>query len=64
MQVQGRVEAAIIQEKLLDWVIFSVDGCDAESYRRYRIRGDFNVAFANLARFHRNAAGTGIRVIW
>jgi pyruvate-formate lyase-activating enzyme len=64
MQVQERVESAIIQDKLLDWVIFSVDGCDAESYRRYRIRGDFDVAFANLARFHRNAADTGIRVIW
>ena len=64
MQVQERIESTIIQEKLLDWVIFSVDGCDAESYRRYRIRGDFDVAFANLARFHRNAAGTGIQVIW
>jgi MoaA/NifB/PqqE/SkfB family radical SAM enzyme len=64
MQVREPVESAIIRERLLDWVIFSIDGCDAESYRRYRIRGDFDVAFANLVRFHRNAIGTGIRVVW
>src|SRR5262245_7616367 len=47
----------------LDWVIFfSIDGCDEESYRRYRIRGRFDVAVANLVRFHRNVAGTGIRI--
>src|SRR5207245_387976 len=64
MQVREQVESTIVRERLLDWVIFSIDGCDAESYRRYRIRGSFEVAFANLARFHRNAMGTGIRVIW
>jgi pyruvate-formate lyase-activating enzyme len=64
MQVREPVESAIIRERLLDWVIFSIDGCDAESYRRYRIRGDFDVAFANLVRFHRNAIGSGTRVIW
>lgn len=64
LQVREPIEAAIIGERLLDWVIFSVDGCDDESYRRYRIRGRFEVAFANLRRFHANAAGSGIRVIW
>lgn len=64
MQVRESVEAAIIRERLLDWLIFSVDGCDAESYRRYRIGGEFDVAFGNLARFHRNAVDSGIRVIW
>jgi pyruvate-formate lyase-activating enzyme len=64
MQVRESVESAIVREGLLDWVIFSIDGCDQESYRRYRIRGDFDVAFANLVRFHRNAIGSGIRVIW
>jgi hypothetical protein len=64
MQVREPVESTIVRERLLDWVIFSIDGCDRESYRRYRIRGDFDVAFANLVRFHRNAMGTGIRVIW
>ena len=38
--------------------------CDEESDRRYRIGGRFDVAFANLARFHQRAAGTGIHVIW
>ena len=37
MQVRESVEATIIQERLLDWIIFSVDGCDDDSYRRYRI---------------------------
>ena len=64
MQLHESVESNIIRERLLDWVIFSIDGCDEESYRRYRIRGRFDVAFANLVRFHRKAAGTGIRVIW
>jgi pyruvate-formate lyase-activating enzyme len=64
MQVREPVESAIIHERLLDWVIFSVDGCDPASYGRYRIRGDFDVALANLARFHHHAIGSGIQVIW
>jgi MoaA/NifB/PqqE/SkfB family radical SAM enzyme len=64
MQVREPVEEAIVRERLVDWLIFSIDGCDEESYRRYRIRGSFDVAFANLVRFHRHATGTGIRVIW
>jgi MoaA/NifB/PqqE/SkfB family radical SAM enzyme len=64
MQVREPVESTIIGERLLDWLIFSIDGCDPDSYRRYRIRGDFDVALANLARFHRRASGSGIRVIW
>lgn len=64
MQVSAAIEDIIVRERLLDWLIFSVDGCDEESYRRYRIGGRFEVAFANLARFHRRAAGSGVRVIW
>ncbi len=66
MQVRESVEASIVEEGLLDWIIFSIDGSDADSYRRYRIRGDFNIAFANLVRFHRRvrAAGSRMRVIW
>jgi pyruvate-formate lyase-activating enzyme len=64
MQVRESVEQTIVAERLLDWVTFSVDGCDNDSYRRYRIRGSFDVAFANLVRFHRRAEGTGIRVTW
>ena len=64
MQVREPAESAIIDEQLLDWLIFSVDGSDPESYRRYRIRGDFNVAFANLLRVFRRARGTRIHVSW
>ena len=64
MQVSPAVEDVIVAEQLVDWLIFSVDGCDENTYRRYRIRGRFDVAFANLARFHRRAAGTRVKVIW
>lgn len=66
LQVSEAVERAIVAEQLLDWLVFSVDGCDEESYQRYRIRGRFERAFANLLRFHRRAAaaGTNIHVIW
>jgi pyruvate-formate lyase-activating enzyme len=64
MQVPAAVEGIIVAEHLLDWLVFSIDGCDDESYRRYRIRGNFEVAFSNLARFHRRAARSPIRVIW
>jgi MoaA/NifB/PqqE/SkfB family radical SAM enzyme len=64
MQIKEHVEAAIVEERLLDWMIVSIDGCDEKSYRRYRIRGSFEVAIANLVRFHQRAEGSGIRVIW
>jgi len=64
MQVREDVEAAIVDQRLLDWLIFSVDGCDAETYSRYRIGGRFDVAFANLRRFHDRARGSGINVVW
>jgi pyruvate-formate lyase-activating enzyme len=64
MWIPGPVEDAIVNERLLDWLIFSIDGGDDESYRRYRIGGVFEVAFANLARLHARAAGTPLRVIW
>ncbi|HWW82324.1 MAG TPA: radical SAM protein, partial [Vicinamibacterales bacterium] len=44
MQVRPEVEEVIVRERLLDWIVFSVDGIDEESYRRYRIRGRFEVA--------------------
>jgi len=64
MQVRESVEDAIVGERLLDWLIFSIDGCDDESYRRYRIRGRFETAFSNLVRVHRKAAVTGIQIVW
>ncbi len=64
MQVRPEIEAVIVAERLVDWLVFSVDGVDEETYARYRIGGRFDVAFGNLQRFHRRAAGSGIRVIW
>jgi pyruvate-formate lyase-activating enzyme len=64
LQVRESVEDCIVGERLLDWLIFSIDGCDAESYARYRIRGDFDKAMHNLKRFHARAAGAGIHVVW
>jgi pyruvate-formate lyase-activating enzyme len=64
MQIREPVEAAIVRERLLDWVVFAIDGCDDETYGRYRIRGRFDTAFANLVRFHRRAVGTGVHVVW
>jgi hypothetical protein len=64
MQVRPAVEDAIIGDRLLDWLIFSIDGPDAESYARYRIRGAFETAMANLQRVRRKAEPGGVRVIW
>lgn len=64
MQVRPEVQDAIVAERLLDDVVFSVDGCDEDSYRRYRIRGRFETAFANMLRFHDRARGSSVRVIW
>ena len=64
MQVTAAVEEAIVSEGLLDWIIFSIDGCDEESYRRYRIGGTFETAFETFVRFHERAAGTRVQVVW
>lgn len=64
LQVREPVEDAIVGERLLDWIVFSIDGCDADSYARYRIRGNFDKAMHNLRRFARRAAASPIKVIW
>ena len=64
MQVRPPVEDRIVQEGLLDWLIFSIDGCDADTYSRYRIRGDFAKGIANLTRICRKAEGSALHVIW
>lgn len=64
MQVTEAIERIIVEEQLLDWLVFSIDGCDEETYKRYRIGGRFETTFANLVRFHRRAAGTALRVVW
>ncbi len=64
LHVGAPVEEAIVSERLLDWWIFSIDGCDAHSYDRYRIGGNYDVAMANLVRVHGRATPAGIHVIW
>lgn len=64
MQVKPAQAEAIVSERLADWLVFSVDGVDEESYRRYRIRGRFETAFDNMRHVHAMAAGTGIHVVW
>ena len=48
MWMREPVEAAIVDERPFDWIIFSIDGCEDESYRRCRIRGRLNTAIANF----------------
>lgn len=62
--VREDVRDAITDEGLVDWLVFSIDGCDAESYRRYRVRGDFDASYSNLVRFVERARGTRVHVIW
>jgi MoaA/NifB/PqqE/SkfB family radical SAM enzyme len=64
MQVKPPIEDAILSERLLDDLVFSIDGNETESYARYRIRGQFDRVMANLMRVHDKARGTGVRVIW
>jgi pyruvate-formate lyase-activating enzyme len=41
----------IIQEGLIDRIIFSIDGASQESYGKYRVGGNFDKAFRNMAEF-------------
>jgi pyruvate-formate lyase-activating enzyme len=58
------VEDAITRERLIDWWIFSIDGVNVATYGRYRIGGDFHLAWSNLLRAHRRCADAGIHVVW
>jgi MoaA/NifB/PqqE/SkfB family radical SAM enzyme len=64
LQVRPEIQSTLIEERLLDWIIFSVDGIDQETYGRYRIRGSFERAFRTMVRFNEDARDSGIRVIW
>ena len=64
MPVRAAQLEAIMGERLVDWLIFSVDGVDEATYRRYRIRGSFETAFGNLRHAARLSAGSGVHVIW
>jgi pyruvate-formate lyase-activating enzyme len=64
MHVREPIEDALIGERLADWIVFSIDGCDAETYGRYRVGGRFETAFQNLLRVHGKARGRGVHVVW
>jgi MoaA/NifB/PqqE/SkfB family radical SAM enzyme len=64
MPVREPVEDALIGERLVDWIVFSIDGCDAPTYSRYRVGGRFETVFRNLLRFHGKAQGRGVHVVW
>lgn len=62
--VKDETEAAIVEERLVDCLVFSVDGVDEATYGRYRIGGTFARAWEHLSRAARRAAGTSVRVVW
>lgn len=64
LQVREEIEDRLINEQLVDWMLFSIDGVLSEKYLRYRIGGNFEKAFANLLRFHRKAISSKIHVVW
>ena len=64
MHLTPATEQALVDEQLLDWLIFSVDGCDEATYGRYRVGGRFDVAFGNLVRCARRASSTKLHVVW
>jgi hypothetical protein len=43
--------AIIVKEGLIGCIIFSIDGASQETYCKYRIGGNFNKAFNNMAEF-------------
>ena len=42
---------AIVEEGLIDHIVFSIDGASQETYSKYRIGGNFNKAFKNMIEF-------------
>ncbi len=62
--VRETTEVDIVDGRLADCLVFSVDGCDETSYQRYRIGGTFAGAFANLRRCVTRARGTAVKVVW
>lgn len=44
----GRAQIDLLLETGLEYLVVSLDGLDAETYRRYRVGGQFEVVFDNL----------------
>lgn len=62
--VREATEVDIVDEHLVDCLVFSVDGCDEASYQRYRIGGTLARAWAHLTRCASRARGTRTQVVW
>jgi molybdenum cofactor biosynthesis enzyme MoaA len=52
---------ALASERLLDHIVFSIDGAAQASYRRYRVGGDITKALHNLESFVRACEAAGTR---
>jgi pyruvate-formate lyase-activating enzyme len=62
--IAEETEDAIVGERLLDWILFSIDGIDPGAYSFYRAGGSLQAAWTNLLRFHRKSQGTGVNLVW
>ncbi len=65
IDTENRLAALI--ESGIDTVLFSIDGVDEESYRKYRIGGSFEKAFNNMKRLIRMKRRLGLSkpdIIW
>jgi pyruvate-formate lyase-activating enzyme len=62
--IKPDVEAAIIREGLVDWIVFSIDGVSSRSYEYYRVGGKYEKAWSNLLRFANSAGQSRVRVVW
>jgi pyruvate-formate lyase-activating enzyme len=63
-QARAPLVETLVEESLVDWLIFSIDGSDAETYRRYRVGADFDTVLANMTRALQLSRGTKVRVVW
>jgi uncharacterized radical SAM superfamily Fe-S cluster-containing enzyme len=59
---------AIAQERLVNKLVFAIDGATPATYARYRVGGDFERALSNLRHFvkscDRAGTRTAVEVIW
>jgi len=62
--IAEQTEDAIVAERLLDWIVFSIDGVDPGAYSFYRAGGSLQTAWTNLLRFHQKAQDSGVNVVW
>jgi pyruvate-formate lyase-activating enzyme len=62
--IAEETEEAIVSELLADWILFSIDGVNADTYGFYRAGGSFQTAWDHLLRFHRKAQSSGVNVVW